>query len=272
MADLALAGIGVWSERFSNWEQFCATVRGEPVAIEPKLQPELIPARERRRAPLCVKMAIEVMDQACRMADADRSSVATVFGSGMGDMQITDYMCRTLASDPRALSPTRFHNSVHNACTGYWSIATESKSPASAVSAYEHSAAMALLEGAIQAVVENIPVVVAFQEVAPTEPFKSVYAGSHPLAMAFLLRPKQGSAASFGTLTLDLLHARQRSAMAPGLGDSGFAGNFASSMLGLATAIAEDGDYAERIPVSESSWLSVAFSPLRRAKEGAQYE
>jgi hypothetical protein len=29
--------------------------------------------------------------------------------------RITDYMCATLAADPRSISPTRFHNSVHNA-------------------------------------------------------------------------------------------------------------------------------------------------------------
>jgi 3-oxoacyl-(acyl-carrier-protein) synthase len=105
-----LVGVGIWSESFSGWEQFLAVVNGASVEADSKLQPELIPARERRRAPQFVKMAVEVMDQACSMADVDRSTVATVFGSGMGDMEITDYMCRTLATMPRAISPTKFHN------------------------------------------------------------------------------------------------------------------------------------------------------------------
>ena len=32
---------------------------------------------------------------------------------------ITDYVASTLASNRSALSPTRFHNSVHNAAAGY---------------------------------------------------------------------------------------------------------------------------------------------------------
>mgnify|MGYP002075717815 CR=1 FL=1 len=33
------------------------------------------------------------------------------------------------ASDDRLISPTRFHNSVHNAPSGYWSIAARSTRP-----------------------------------------------------------------------------------------------------------------------------------------------
>ena len=36
-------------------------------------------------------------------------------------------ICETLATAERQVSPTRFHNSVHNAPAGYWSIATQSR-------------------------------------------------------------------------------------------------------------------------------------------------
>jgi 3-oxoacyl-(acyl-carrier-protein) synthase len=134
MTEVAIVGVGIWSEQFSNWDDFRAVLDGQEVMSDIALKPELIPPRERRRAPMAVKMAIEVMDQACRMAAVEPSEVASVFASGMGDMQITDYMCRTLATAPRAVSPTKFHNSVHNAATGYWSIATHSHSPANAIS------------------------------------------------------------------------------------------------------------------------------------------
>jgi hypothetical protein len=58
-------------------------------------------------------MAIEVMDQACKMANISPDDVAVIFSSAMGDMQITDYMCRALAKTPKLISPTKFHNSVH---------------------------------------------------------------------------------------------------------------------------------------------------------------
>ena len=40
-----------------------------------------------------------------------------------GDGQNCHEICQALASAERQLSPTRFHNSVHNAAAGYWSIA-----------------------------------------------------------------------------------------------------------------------------------------------------
>ena len=67
----------------------------------------------------------------------------------------------TLADAPRMVSPTKFHNSVHNASTGYWSIATGSHFAANAISAYADTVAASLLEGAVQAVEEDLPVLVA---------------------------------------------------------------------------------------------------------------
>ena len=166
MTEVDITGAGIWSQGFGNWAEFQAVLAGNEVESGGALKPELIPARERRRAPAAVKMAVEVMDQACRMADIDPTDVATVFGSGMGDMQITDYICRTLADAPRMVSPTKFHNSVHNASTGYWSIATGSHFAANAISAYADTVAASLLEGAVQAVEEDLPVLVALQGVS----------------------------------------------------------------------------------------------------------
>ena len=64
-----------------------------------------------------------------------------------GDLAITDYMCETLATDPTAVSPTKFHNSVHNAAAGYWTIAAGAMEPATAISA---DFAMGLLEALAQ--------------------------------------------------------------------------------------------------------------------------
>ncbi|MEJ0008028.1 MAG: beta-ketoacyl synthase chain length factor [Steroidobacteraceae bacterium] len=86
-------------------------------------QPSLLPPNERRRAPDTVAVALEVAQAACLNAGRDPAQLPTVFASTYGDLAITDYMCSTLARAPLTLSPTRFHNSVHNAASGYWSIA-----------------------------------------------------------------------------------------------------------------------------------------------------
>jgi hypothetical protein len=261
MTELDLASVGIWSERFADWQQFAAVVGGKPVAVEPRPLAARIPAKDRRRAPLFVRMGIEVMDQACRTAAVDASSIATVFGSSLGDVEITDYLCRTVASEPRSLSPTRFHNSVHNACTGYWSIATGSHYSANAVSAYEYSPAMALLEGAVQASEERVPVLVTFQEPRATHAFESIFPAREPLAVALLLMPKQACAQPLGRLSLKLEHGRRPTGQAappiPAL-----AGNFAASMLELLIAAAANDDFAGRLLVSDTSTLAVAYSVL----------
>ena len=257
MASVDLAGVGLWSESFSGWEQFLALASGEAVEADTKLQPQLISPRERRRAPHFVKMAVEAMDQACSMAGVDRASVATVFASGMGDMQITDYMCRTLATMPRTISPTKFHNSVHNAATGYWSIATGSHAPANAISGYDHCSSIALIEAATQVIDEDRPVLVGVQETAAPQPFKSVYDSDRPLSVALLLAPPGSMPSALCTLKLEVTRAEpaQPAHAAPTGVD--LSGNFAGELLELLQAVASDNDVRVVLPVSGSARLAV---------------
>ena len=55
---------------------------------------------------------------------ADAATLATVFSASGADGHNCHALCEQLATDDRQLSPTRFHNSVHNAAAGYWSVAT----------------------------------------------------------------------------------------------------------------------------------------------------
>lgn len=261
MAKVDLAGVGIWSESFSNWEQFRAVAGGETVEASEKLQPELIPARERRRAPNFVKMAVEVMDQACQMAGVERSSVAIVFASGMGDMQITDYMCRTLATMPRTISPTKFHNSVHNAATGYWSIATASNAPANAVSGYDHSSTIAILEGATQAIDENVPVLVTVQEGAAPQPFKSVYDSDHSLAVSLLLAPTGLCSSPVCELDIEVSQEGLPEEKTTSLDGIELDGNFVVELLDLLLAVAGGDDRLVKLPISASACLSVNVAP-----------
>ncbi len=257
MANVDLAGIGIWSESFSNWEQFLAVAAGDSVEAETKLQPELISPRERRRAPQFVKMAVEVMDQACGMAGIDRASVATVFASGMGDMQITDYMCRTLATMPRTISPTKFHNSVHNAATGYWSIATGSHAPANAISGYDHCGAIALIEGATQAIEEGLPVLVGIQEATPPQPFRSVYTAEQPLAVALLLAPEGALPSRMCGLSMAVASQTTAQDTPESLANADFEGNFAAELFEMLLAVADGRDHKLRLPVSATASLSI---------------
>jgi hypothetical protein len=259
MTEVDLAGVGIWSDSFANWDDFCAVVNGDSVATGTALVPELIPPRERRRAPQSVKLAVEVMQQACNQAAIPAGDVATVFASGMGDMQLTDYMCRTLHEMPRAVSPTKFHNSVHNAATGYWSIATGSHAPANAISAYSGSVAIALLEAAIQAVEEQVPVVVASEETAAPVAFTSIYDSTVPLGSALLLTPPGGCAKPMATLRLVLGSGPAPAATTADVAAL-FPGNFAAAILPLLTALARQRTDTLSLPLSADRHLLVAMA------------
>ena len=260
MTDIDITGIGVWSEYFSNWDEFCSVLAGGPAQQVTPLKPELIPAKERRRAPLSVKLAVEVMDQACRMSGIEPDKVATVFASAYGDMETTDYMCRTLDTAPRMVSPTRFHNSVHNAPIGNWAIATRSEHSANAISAHLHSASMAFLEGAIQTLEENIPVLVCVQELGSPAATKPIYDSDQPFSTALLLTPPAYCPSPLASVRFNVSSERSdfpKSLQIPGVD---WADNLGAWLLPLFAALATPGNAALQMPVSGGSSLSLAVN------------
>ena len=150
MSDLAatIEGIGFWTHGLPSWDAARAYVADGtlPATAPSKPSPQLLAANERRRAPESVAVALEVALAACSAAGRAPAALPSVFASMHGDLAITDYMCTTLATDPQAISPTRFHNSVHNAAAGYWTIGAGCVQPATAVSRFEATFAQGLLE------------------------------------------------------------------------------------------------------------------------------
>lgn len=145
-------GIGYWSRGLPHWNAARAYASGAD-AIEDapaRPSPQLLAANERRRAPETVAVALDVALAACRDAGRDPAALSSVFASNHGDMAITDYMCATLAHEPRTISPTRFHNSVHNAAAGYWTIGAGALRPATAISALDAGFSQGLIEAMAQ--------------------------------------------------------------------------------------------------------------------------
>ena len=268
MTSIDIAGLGAWGPRFADWQALGRGLQTGEWSSDVVLQPELIPARERRRAPQLVKMAIEVMDQACRMASLDPHDVATVFSSSMGDMQITDYMCRTLAASPQLVSPTRFHNSVHNAAPGYWSITTGAFTPATAVSAYEYTASMAFLEAAIQAVEEETPVLLVTQEIAALLPLYDTCPSELPFSAAFLLTPTGHCNSAVCSLEFSVSQQVNQWPIIGGILGDDFGSNFGARLLPLLAAIAtRSRESTFEFPISATSTLSLALHHIRNSDD-----
>src|SRR6478752_113973 len=145
-------GIGIWAPGITDWAALVRVLGAGNIATsdaDAKPAPAILPPTERRRAPEPVLLASEAASQAATMAGRDPATLPCVFTSTHGDLAITDQMCATLANDPRELSPTRFHNSVHNAPAGYWTVAAHCHAASSSISAWHGSFAAGLLEAAI---------------------------------------------------------------------------------------------------------------------------
>lgn len=208
----AVAGIGAWGPGFADWPALRALLLSNdsnthtPLAAAINPAPQVIPANERRRAPLPVKIAVEVSWQAMQQSGLVAEDVACVFGSGLGDTEISDYMCRVLTTDLKQLSPTKFHNSVHNAAAGYWTISSGCMKSANSIAAYQMTAGLALLEGMTQCVMQQEPVLVTLFDTKAHAPFDQMFSCTQPFGAALLLQPMAQTTNTNGltlTLTLD---------------------------------------------------------------------
>jgi hypothetical protein len=157
--------------------------------------PELLPPTERRRAPDTVSVALEAALAACRSANLEPASVPCVFSSMHGDLAITDYMCATMASTPALVSPTRFHNSVHNAAAGYWTIAAGCMRPYTALSAGDHSFGAGLLETSVQALTGGENILLVAYDIDARGPLAPVARSKHLLAAALIVSPQPAATA-----------------------------------------------------------------------------
>jgi hypothetical protein len=147
-----IAGIGFWTDGLPDWAAARAFANDgtRPDTAPARPSPQLLAPNERRRAPGSVAVALEVAMAACRDAGIAPETLPSVFASTHGDLGITDYMCDTLATDPTAISPTKFHNSVHNAAAGYWTIGAGCTEATTAISAFDSTFAQGLMEAMMQ--------------------------------------------------------------------------------------------------------------------------
>lgn len=187
-----LRGVGVLGAGLSDWPSSVPVLRGEQPYVAAPTEvplPAALPPAERRRTGAMVRLALAAGLQAVADAGADATALATVFASSGGDGAICDEICSALASSERQISPTRFHNSVHNAASGYWSIALRATAPSTALCAYDGSFAAGLLEALSQVSATGEPVLLIAYETAYPEPLHAKRPLPVPFATALLLAP-----------------------------------------------------------------------------------
>jgi hypothetical protein len=204
-----LDGIGLIGPGLDNWPAAQPILAGHAAYESRPLvvaAPQSLPPAERRRTGLAIKVALAVGEAAVAAGELDVKQLATVFTSSGADNDNCDAICKTLASDDRSISPTRFHNSVHNAPAGYWGIASGAMTPATVLCAHDASFGAGLLEAMTQVAVECLGTLLIAYDMPYPEPLHAKRPLPSAFGIALALMPAR-SAQSLARIELELSEA-----------------------------------------------------------------
>jgi hypothetical protein len=168
-----------------------APYRAAPIVLD---APAQLSAAERRRAVPSVKLALGVA-AACvaptghDQLGLDPAELPAVFASSGADGETIAAILAALATPGREVSPTRFHNSVHNAPSGYWGIAMRSREAVTSVSCFDASFGAGLLEAGVQAVTSGRKVLLVAYDLPYPDPLNRLRPIDTGFGVALLLTP-----------------------------------------------------------------------------------
>lgn len=220
-APVQIIGVGLLGPGLAGWPASAALLRepgGWQPAPTPLPPPARLPPAERRRSGAIVKLSLAVADEAIAMArsrcgiELDPGRLATVFTSSSGDPTNCHALCEALATPERAVSPTRFTNSVHNATAGYWHIATQSRAASTSLCAFDASWPSGLLEAYSQCATSQAPVLLVASDIQYPEPLHALRPMPDAFGIALVLAPAGMGDAGAG-LTLAIAGEGARASM-----------------------------------------------------------
>ena len=226
-----IAGVSVWGPGLEGWAAARPILAGEApheLRDSPPPPPAILAATERRRTGPVTRLALAVATEAA--AGHDAATLRSIFGSSNGDGPVVGGILAALAAGgERVVSPTQFHNSVHNAAAGYWTIATGSHEPATCLGAHDDTWAASLML-AMAHVQEGRPVLLVCYDHPLPPPLAAKRPTPYPFALALVLEPGVGLAVGYHATPVPV----------PGAG--------LTRALPLLRAIAARRPYSERLP------------------------
>ena len=267
MTRVYVEGVGLAGPGLAGWDSARTVLAGlEAYAPAPTVvaAPSGLPAAEGRRTGLPVRLALAVAQEAFAHAGRDPASTATVFTSSSGDGDNVHAILEKLATRDRDVSPTRFHNSVHNAAAGYWSIAARSHAPSTSLCGYDASFAAGLLDAASQIAVDREAVALIVYDHPYPEPLHAKRPLMDNFAAALILTPEPGEHA-FAALDIDITRGGSK-AVTP-VGDSALETLRtvvpAARCLPLLAALAREARATVEIEYLAGARLTVEVAPCR---------
>ncbi len=163
---LYLRVASVFAPGHAGWTHSFTALRSQPNSTHQPLtryQADFLPANERRRLTPTISFALQTAQDLWtqyqqHFPHAVADDIAILLLSTDGDTETSYRLCEAiLRAEPR-ISPTLFHNSVHNAAAGYWMIGQSRHTPSTALATGPYSVAQALLEGYMQSRSYQMPV------------------------------------------------------------------------------------------------------------------
>ena len=267
--ELYLHGIGLCTEGVPNWPVGRDVLAGASPYCAAEIimaASPLLPPAERRRTTDAVKLAMTVASEAVAHAGLRAEDMMAVFTSSGGDGKTITAILEALASTGREVSPTRFHNSVHNAPAGYWSIATGCQEPSTSICAHDYSLAAGLLEAATRAVAEQRPTLLVAYDLPYPPALASCRTIAAPFGTALVISPHRSDTA-LAALSIELL---QKPVAETALDESALealrAGVPAARALPVLTSVARGEARETVIPYVAGSGVAIRVTPVMHAR------
>lgn len=188
-------GVGLIAPGLPDWQHGVAVLGGRESHVPAPSQlptPALLPPTERRRASRVVRVALASGLAALEQAGLEAARVPAVFAAATADGHNCHALCETLASSDQRVSPTRFHNSLHNTPAGYWSIATGAMQPSQSLCAHDASFAAGLLEALVQVQAGAAPCLLIAYDAEYPEPLFSLRPIPDAAGIGLVLSPRPG--------------------------------------------------------------------------------
>lgn len=192
MTGVKIVSVGLLGPGLPDWSAGRAVLAGETpwLAAAVTLPPPLILApTERRRTGAVVRLALAVAAEAAQASGLTPASLRTVFGSANGDAPTVGTILDEITTPGGFVSPTQFHNSVHNAAAGYWSIGVGSVRPATCVACDDWTFAASLMKAVAECQVEREPVLLCVYDGLMPPPLDAARSVTSIFGVAFVLAP-----------------------------------------------------------------------------------
>ena len=265
---LYLDGIGLLAPGIADWPRGRDILSGrsmyQPAEVALAAS-DLLPPAERRRTTDTVKLALAIGAEATLQAARAANGLVSIFASSGSDPSTITAILDILASPAREVSPTRFHNSVHNAPSGYWGMATGSQEASTSICAYDFSFAAGLIEAASQTLTRQQAALLVAYDLPYTSALHAVRPIFGVFGVALVLSPEP-TARSLACLSV----AIRRDCSTTTMADAGLeglrSGNPAARSLPLLAAVARRSTGSVFLPYVSGNLLAVEIAPVPEAR------